>query len=170
MHHRRYYSRPFFIAPHTLRRFRTRFGAHYSDSEIQALLNEQLQPPRLPDAVHINMKRGDPALYYGLVIDRLEATAVVTAPPNTNLIIKRKPNQWPVIVTVYPGRKHITRFQKKLTEIRSRQKRHAKREQWEIESVRLLRWIGYSPAEIGEVLQIARKKGHLHANAHAVDL
>ena len=98
------YPRPFFISPHALQQFRKRFSPEYSDQEIQQLLNDQLQPPKIPDAVHINMKRGEPALYYGIIVDSIPSTAVVVAPPGADITIRRRPDEWPVVATLYPGR------------------------------------------------------------------
>jgi hypothetical protein len=149
----KHYTRPFFVAPHALKQFRKRFNPDYSDSEIQQLLNDQLQPPKIPDGAHINMQRGDPALYYAVMIDGVPSTAVVSSPPDTDIGIPRDPDVWPVIVTIYPGRKHIAKYLKKLAVIRAN-KQKRKWEQWEIQSVRLMRWIGYTQSEIGQVMQM----------------
>lgn len=157
------YPRPFFISPHALQQFRKRFSLEYSDQEIQQLLNDQLQPPKLPDAVHINMKRGEPALYYGIIVDSIPSTAVVVAPPGADITIRRRPDEWPVVATLYPGRKHIVRFHKRLTAIRCSKPKHARWEEWEIQSVRLMRWIGYTQPQIGQVMQMTVRQVERYA-------
>lgn len=157
------YPRPFFISPHALQQFRKRFSLEYSDQEIQQLLNDQLQPPKIPDAVHINMKRGDPALYYGIIVDSIPSTAVVVAPPGADITTRRSPDTWPVIATLFPGRKHIVRFHKRLTAIRCSKPKHARWEEWEIQSVRLMRWIGYTQPQIGQVMQMTVRQVERYA-------
>lgn len=159
------FDRPFWITPHARDQIRQRYGQR-SDSEIEWMLNVQLQRPEIPDAARMDIsKRGTPALYYAVLIDDIPSTAVVTAPPGVDISqVPRDPNVWPVIVTVYPGRKHIAKYQKRVQEMRIRQAKPFVQtwEPWEIETIKLMRWIGYTMAEMAVLLRRTERQIERH--------
>jgi hypothetical protein len=158
------FKRPFFISPHARDRFRQRFGS-YNDSEIEWMLPVQMQPPELPDAAQIDVARRGPALLYAVLVGDIKATAIVAAPSDVDITqLPRAPDVWPVIMTVYPGRKHIAKYHKYLAERTSRPAKPFKPtwEPWEIETVKLMRWIGYTMAEMAVVLHRTERQIERH--------
>lgn len=156
-----HFERPFFVSPHALERFRERFGPA-SDEYIQQLINIQLQPPEIPDGANMNVTKG-PALYYAILVGDEAATVVVGAPDGVDLTqLPRDPDTWPTVLTVYPGRKHIWQYRARL--LRKVKKRVQTKpfeqtwEDWEIETARLMRWIGYTMREIASVLDRTEKQ------------
>lgn len=154
-------ERPFFVSPHALERFRERFGPA-SDEYIQQLINLQLQPPEIPDGANMNVTKG-PALYYAILVGDEAATVVVGAPDGVDITqLPRHPDTWPTVLTVYPGRKHIWQYRARL--LRKVKKRVQTKpfeqtwEDWEIETARLMRWIGYTMREIAVVLDRTEKQ------------
>lgn len=153
------FKRPFYISVHARRRLRERFGIE-SDKQMEWLLNVQMQPPEIPDAANMNVSNG-PALYYAILINDEPATAVVAAPPHADIKrLPRDPDVWPTVMTVYPGRKHIWQYQDRLRRKRGRPIKPFRPtwEEWEIETVALMRWIGYTLAEIAAVLGRTEKQ------------
>lgn len=161
---RRVFERPFFISPHARERIRQRFGP-YSDSEIEWMLNVQMQRPEIPDAARVDISHRGPALLYAVLIGDVQATAVVAAPPDVDISILPRPSDvWPVIMTVYPGRKHIAKYRNYVEERRSRPVRPFEHtwEPWEVETVRLMRWIGYTMAEMAVLLRRTERQIERH--------
>lgn len=160
-----HFERPFWITPHTRDRIRQRYGDRV-DSEIEWMINVQLQHPEIPDAARMDIsKRGTPALYYAVLIDDIPSTVVVTAPDDVDISqVPRKPDTWPVVVTAYPGRKHIAKYQKRIQELRVQQAKPFERtwQPWEIETVKLMRWIGYTMAEMAVLLRRTERQIERH--------
>jgi len=153
------FERPFWVTPHARRRFRQYFG-NRPDSEIERILNVQLQRPEIPDGADMRPGRA-PSLYYAILIDGEQATAVVGAPEHVDIgRVPRPADVWPVIITLYPGRKHIAIYRKRLERKRARAPKPYQRtwEEWEIETAQLMRWIGYTMQEIGSVLGRTEKQ------------
>src|SRR5690606_17839101 len=100
---------PFWVSPHAKKRFRRHFGDR-PDTEIDRLLNAQLQRPKIPDAAKIIHDGRGPALLYAVLIGREIATVVVSAPEYADIThLPRSPGVWPVIITVYPGQPSVYR-------------------------------------------------------------
>jgi len=158
------FDRPFWISPHARDRFRQRFGS-YTDAQIEWTLNVQMQRPEIPDAARIDISRRGPALLYAVIIGDVPATAVVAAPNDVDTSMLPRPiDVWPVLMTVYPGRKHIAKYRNAVIERRSRPIKPYQPtwEPWEIETVRLMRWIGYTMAEMATLLQRTERQIERH--------
>lgn len=154
------FARPFWISPHAKERFRERFGG-VGDPAIERILNVQLQAPEIPDAARIDMNPHGPAVLYKILVGDVQATAVVAAPEYVDLDqLPRDPEVWPAVMTVYPGRKHIFKYHRHLRQVRERERKPYEPtwEAWEIETARLMRWIGYTLREVGLVLSRPEKQ------------
>src|SRR5690606_18010325 len=95
----------------------------------------------------------------------IPSTAVVAAPPEVELsVLPRPADAWPVIVTVYPGRKHIAKYHKYVEEARTRAVKPYQRtwEPWEVETLKLMRWIGYTMAEMAALLRRTERQVERH--------
>lgn len=154
------FERPFWISPHARDRLRQRFGIH-SEESMEWMLNVQMQRPEIPDAARVDLSVRAPALLYAVLINDVPSTAVVAAPDDVDITVLPRPaDVWPVIVTVYPGRKHIAKYRIYVERLRRQPRKPYQRtwESWEIETARLMRWIGYTMREIGMVLGRTEKQ------------
>ncbi len=164
VHARKMFNRPFWVSPHTRVRFRERFGP-IADADMEWILNVQMQRPEIPDAARIDITKRGPALLYSVIINDTPSTVVVSAPSDADIsMLPRPENVWPVIMTVYPGRKHIAKYRRRVEEQRARPVKPFEHtwEEWEVETVRLMRWIGYTMREMAMLLQRTERQIERH--------